>query len=462
MELKEAQDELIKLKLKEEFMTVEYTKKVFGRHKSVLDLSNHYIFENSCEFLCNLLKRYFKKKLSIKALILQNCMLSFEVLNKILKTFQSAEKDSGLRVLDLGNNRLAFTAKATYAISELFSKVSLNKAKSIILQGNILQSGEAMEALFSHNFSLLKLNLYDSNLSSEALLAISDILAQNRSIQHLNLGFNSQAFLDHEIVSRFAISLGCNRYIEELILSGNESLSDVTVFEAFCKEIHENRSLNHIALGGIGFGDSGITIIISTFLNEMPLSSLDLQNNHITEIGFCDLIDSLPEVITSLDVSYNNFNENSALFALSALLLESRSLRKLNISHSVEIENLDMLAIEKLCESLTQNDSLSEFICEGVKISEDPDEFCRQVNEAIANRKLSLTYKVSAVNCFTNESTNRRLDSSSVSHTPKRMISNVPSCSNSAVSREAPEDSNSQTERKEYVDSLNQELSNSL
>lgn len=456
MELKEAQDELTKLKLKEEIITVEYITKVFGRHKTILDISNHYIFENSSDLLCSLLQRYFEKKGHVKTLVLQNCGIEFENLQKILKIFL-VFKLSGLRNLDLGNNRLSFTAKITFLISELMSKLAKNKTKSIALQGNILNDSEAIQALFTHKYTISKLNLYDSNLSPEALFALSEVISDNRSIQSLNLGFNSQAFVNSDIVRRFGRSLAKNRCIEELVLNGNESMSEDHILTDFCKEVCENRSIYHLAIGGINFGDAGIRILISHLLNEMPISSIDLQNNQISENGICDLIDMLPENITHLDVSYNNFNENSALFALSALLFESRSLRKLNISHSIEIENLDQSAIERLCESLTQNDSLNEFICEGVKISEDPDEFCRQINQAISNRKLSLTYKVSAVNCFSNDSTVRNFDSSSSGHrTPKKLISMVPSCVPSITPLAFPTDSNSQTERKEYVDSLNQ------
>mmetsp|Transcript_18166 Transcript_18166/g.2959 ORF Transcript_18166/g.2959 Transcript_18166/m.2959 type:complete len:81 (-) Transcript_18166:106-348(-) len=52
-------------------------------------------------------------------------------------------------------------------------------------------------------------------------------------------------------------------------------------------------------------------------------------------------------------------------------------------------------------ESITRNQSLNELICEGTKIGNDPDSFCEIIGEAIRKRKLSLTFKISAVNCFT-------------------------------------------------------------
>ena len=109
------------------------------------------------------------------------------------------------------------------------------------------------------------------------------------------------------------------------------------------------------------------------------------------------MLTGLTPSVVDLDVSYNDITESSALLSLASYLLETRSLRRLKISHSLQLETLDFSTLECFSQALTRNDSLVEFYCEGVKLSVNPEDFCNQINQAIAYRKLSLTYRVSAV-----------------------------------------------------------------
>lgn len=96
------------------------------------------------------------------------------------------------------------------------------------------------------------------------------------------------------------------------------------------------------------------------------------------------------------------------------------------MSHTIEMIELDEEILEKLSEALGKNDSLTEFYCEGVKISENPDKFCSMVNAAISLRKLSLTYKISAVNCSPG-ARNSILGDLSLDETSERLASEIPS-----------------------------------
>lgn len=446
MELKEVQDELTKIKLTEEIVTVEFIKRVFGKHLTVLDLSNHFIFEKSSTMLIKLLKSFFTNKKDLKSLVLQNCMISSPNLIKILKLFASNSKS--FKHLDISNNRLQIEPALSLHISILFSKTL--KLKSLSLQGNICSNAQAISEIFTHNIRLQDLNLYDTNLSPESLTIISQTLSQNTTIFKLNLGFNAQAFDDPEIVRMFADSVSENRYIEELNLSGNDSLGVVDNLRQFCEGIKGNRSLSVLKLGGVNLEDFGVKVLMSHLMKELPVSSLDIQNNNIRDPGFKTLMLELPVTLVSLDASYNTLRETSSIVSLSTFLIETKSLRKLNISHSFELENLDSGVVDLLCEALSKNDSLSDFLCEGVKIPEDPDMFCYKLNQAIAYRKLSLTYKISAVNCFANESSTNSIISNEKS---MKIISAIPS----NLSHFKEKESNSQTERKEYVETPDQE-----
>lgn len=437
------QEELNKIRLTEEIVTVEFIKRVFGRHISILDLSNHFLFQKSTSLLLKFLKSIPASKKPTKSLIMQNCMVSASSLIKILKVF--LKKPNSLVSLDFSNNRIQFEPGLSQAICELFSKTA--KLKSLTLQGNICTSSQAMAELFTQKFSLLHLNLYDTNLSPEALTVISQVLRRNVCILNLNLGFNSEAFENPDITGIFSESVSENQYIEELCLNGNESLSDVENLQQLCEGLKNNRSLSVLKLGGINLEDFGLRILCSHLLNFLPLMALDIQNNNIGDSGLKSMVAEFPVNLTALDISYNVFKDNVSVLALCGLFTETKSLRKLNISHSFELEHIDNSVIDLFCEALSKNDSLSDLLCEGVKISSDPDDFCSKLNEAIAVRKLSLTYKVSAVNCFSSRN-------SSFSHEKSmKYISNVPS----SLSKSKDGDSGINTGRKEFIETPDQD-----
>ena len=446
MELKEVQDELTKIKITEEIATVEFIKKIFGKHTTTLDISNHYIFDKSASTLVKLLKSYFSSKKDLKSLILQNCMITSKSLKKIIKVFIAHSKS--FKLLDISNNRLELEPTLTSNLSLLLSKTM--KLKSLKLQGNICENSQALAELFTYDIRLVELNLYDTNLSPESLNVLASVLEANRTILILNLGYNDEAFEDLEVVGTFANSIGENKCIEELNLSGNENLGNTDNLRQLSEGLKSNTSLSILRLGGINLGDFGLKLLTSTLLRELPISYLDIQNNNIQDSGFKTLISDLPETLTGLDFSYNSIRDNSSLVNFSHFLTEAKSLRKLNISHSLELESVESSLIELLCESLKKNDSLSDLMCEGVKISDDPDSFCYKLNQAIGSRKLSLTYKISAVNCIFNRSSVVSLMSNEKS---MKFISNIPS----NLSRFKDLESYSQTARNEFVETPDQD-----
>ena len=96
------------------------------------------------------------------------------------------------------------------------------------------------------------------------------------------------------------------------------------------------------------------------------------------------------------------------------------------------------------------NDSLSKLLCEGIKVAEEPEKFCKKISEAIGVRKLSLTYKISAVSYVEGSSMGDSIVSNGYS---MKVLSKVPS--NVWAFRDSQ--ASSFTERKDYIDSPNQE-----
>ena len=445
MEFKGIQDEYTRLQKEEEAATISYLK-IYKNHRfKNLDLSNHYIFPKSAKLLYSLIISHFSCRKQLKSLILQNCMITTSILTSLLKILMNNK--SSISLIDISNNKLVIEPIHSEAISILYSN-SL-KLKSLSLKGNICSNAETFKQLYSNEIYIQDLNLYAASLSSEALVTLSKILSLNKTIIKLNLGYNSSAFENFVNVNIFACSISDNSTIEYLNLNDNISFANLENLKQLCVGIKNNRSLKTLHLAGNDLGDMGIEILFNSLLKETAIPRLDISNNSIQDHGFILLLENFPATLTHLDLSYNNIQDNSSIIVFSQFLKETKSLRKINISHSIELENFNDSCTEIFCAAITENDSLAKILCEGIKINGNPDEFCAKFSHAIEIRKLSLEYKISASNCQEKNSTDSIIsDGRSI-----KFMSNAPS--NAWAFRD--QISNSNTERKDYIESPNQE-----
>lgn len=380
--------------------TLEFLVAHLGTHETVLDLSNKYIFEAATKPVARMISKHYTNFNTIKVLTLQNCMLTNQTAIKLLEILSKSKNTLALKQLDIGNNRLKFTEGLAKAISKLFMKSNPTKPKTLNLQGNIVNSAKPLTSLLKTGIIFNELSLYDTCLNQEALEGLSTILSENKPILKLNLAYNNSAFKNSEMISHFAMSVSLNQYIESLDLSGNTSLKSPQSLVHLLTGLQRNRSLQEINLGSIGIGNIGVNFLSKILLNTVPISILLLENNNISSSGLQLLLQNLPPLLWKLDLSYNKFSQSSILETLGQKLNKTRTLRVLNISYAVEIGKLQSHHLISLCEGLKQNVSLTDFVCEGAKIGRDPDYFCSVIGDAISERKLSLTFKISAVNCF--------------------------------------------------------------
>jgi hypothetical protein len=404
------QEKLNKIQNEEEEKTIIFIRNQFGKHLTVLDISNKYLVKDAFEYFLVCLSNHFKNYNTFKTLIFENCLLTTPAVIKLLGSILKITKNHLITTFDIANNQIEFSDKLATKIFKFFENGAKSKGIRIILQGNIVTSPVAMNTLLDSNRNFKELSLYDTRLSPEALISLSDYIVKNKEIINLDLSYNPSAFNNSDVVHTFGISIGINNKIEYLNLSGNTPLHKDLILIKLLTGIASNTSLIELVLGNLSFKDKSVEIITKILFPIMPLMSLDLQSNLITAKGFDLLLSSLPEFVTSLDVSYNEFKTNNVLESLGTSFRTNRTLRKLNISYSIELQSLNLNALDYFCNGITENISLSEFWCEGIKIAEDPDEFCSKVGEAISNRKYSLTFKISAVNCFS-ESDNSTINS---------------------------------------------------
>ena len=400
MEMHSIQEKLKQIQIDEEEKTIEFIRGHLGRNSKILDISNKYLIKASFDFFLSSLLKHFTTFNTYKSLILENCLLSNKLLIKLLNKLNKLKIRHNITHLDLSNNQIEINEKLSDKISKFFESSFKSKQITLNMQGNLITSASVMCKLLSTNRDIKELSLYDTRLSSEALLALSETIAKNKVIIKLDLSYNPSAFTCSDVVHSFGISIGINQHIESLNLSGNTSIQKDLVFIKFLSGIANNKSLQELVLGNLNLKDKSIEIISKIVFPTMPLMILDLQSNYLTSKGIEMLLSSLSCFVVSLDVSYNDFRTNAVLETFGKFFKSTRTLRKLNISYSVELQHLNTTALDMFCRGITENISLGELWCEGMKIGDDPDEFCSKVGDAISNRKHSLTFKISAVNCF--------------------------------------------------------------
>jgi len=443
-------EHLTQMTLQEESRTIDYLEEHFAKHLTVFDLSNKYLFSQSLKVLLSLLHAHFMRYHCLKKLILQNCMLDTDSLSEILRLLLAVRGTLSLKCLDIGNNRLKITPEVAELIALMLEKCGKLKLKTLCLQGNILSDPLCISKLLSGETVIYELNLYDVRLSPKGVIALSEALSLNKSIHRLELAYNVEAFSSNKAVQALAMGISLNTHIERLNLSGNTTLANRKKLTALILGMGRNRSLESLVLSNIGLQDKSVKLIVANLLGEIPLCEIDLQNNGFTGKGICYLLKHLPPTLKSIDLSYNSLTDNVSLSKLAISLMRTRDLRKLCISHTIELEEVSEEAVELMCKSLRTNDSLTEFICEGVKIAEDPDMFCRLLGESIAARQLSLTFKISAVNCFkSTSSVNSSFKRMSMTPSPMKLVSNLPS--NVTPQPKTHANSTIQTERRECI-----------
>lgn len=400
MEIKEIEENVRALKDVELNFTTDYINRNFHLHRSMLDLSNKFLLLSALDTLLQKLSMHFATSNTFKYLIFQNCMLNADSLIKILKTILKANNTLALKALDIGNNQISLGYKEGKLINRALAKAGRHKAKSLNLQGNLLNKAEFFEGLFIENLPLLELNLYDTHLGPNTLSLLSEVISSNAHIQKLDLAFNSGAFSNIEVLAEFANSIRSNEFISELNLSGNSSLGNRQRLLTLLLGFKGNKTLQVLKLGSCNLKDKGLFLISKILLALLPVCSLDLSNNSITNFGLRNFLKRLPITLNDVDLSYNSFTDDKVLSAIGNLLKYSRTIRSLKLSNSIELTSVSDSAIQTLTEGLVTNLSLGELLCEGVKLRDDPDNFCRIIGEAITNRRLALNYKISAVNCL--------------------------------------------------------------
>jgi uncharacterized protein YejL (UPF0352 family) len=384
-----------KLKMKQISLTTNYIYMVMRKHKTQLDLSNKCMFDTCIFKLRALINKSYGPIIPIKSLILQNCMLTASAANAILMIFLNFPGRIYLSSIDLGNNSVDINVGLANTLCRVLGKSDASEHKSIILKGNIITDTKAFDELMQFAFPLRLLSLYDCFLRPEILLSLSEALSSNKNIQKVDLSYNPSAFVSKAITNSFGLSIGLNTHLESLILNGNTTLNKKSILRKLSLGL-KHSSLRKLIIGNIPLNDLGINIIRKNCLSFMNIEHLDIQNNKISSNKFIKLINNLPIGLVKLIACYNSFDDNKVLAEIGKSIKNQKFLRVFDISYCFIIETIDPGCMSLFCNGIIQNRSLVEFVCEGCKIQNHPDLFCKQLSEAIEARKYPISFKISS------------------------------------------------------------------
>lgn len=415
MEIENLNELYRKLKKSQIDLTTNFLYENIGRHKTILDLSNKYLFERSLIKLKSLIGKAYSTQIPIKTLILQNCMLSAFSASTILSIFLNFSGKICLSQIDLGNNSINLNVALAGIIAKVLEKSSKSDHKSIILKGNMIQTPDALKTLLKCQCPIDYLSLYDCYLQPESLNALSESISDNKNIRKLDISYNSQAFISKSITYSLGMSIGLNTHLAVLKLSGNSPLSKKSLLRKLCIGLKHSSSIEKLFIGNVPLQNSGMNILRKN-LKNMNIEKLDIQNNNISSKSFIKFIHDLPFALNTLIATYNNFDDSKILKEIGNMLMTQRNLRQLNISYCLNFSNFGAEFFNAFCQGIARNRSLTEFLCEGCKIGEDPDRFCRMISQTIESRNFVMNYKISAANYIN--------DSNYLSKTQERIITN--------------------------------------
>lgn len=395
-EIQDLNDLYRKLKHKQIQITTSFIYQNLGRHKTLLDLSNKYLFDPCIHKLKKLFNSNYSSHIPLRYLILQNCLLSTSSATQVLSIFLNFPGKISLTLLDLGNNSIQFTPSLSSLIVKVFEK-SGKDFKKLKVQGNILPDRDALLPLLNSNVNYELINFYDSCLNTDGLLGLSDLVSQNVNINKLDVSYNPLAFASKSAVFSFGVALGLNSNLVCLKMSGIQSLSKISYLEKFCVGFKKTPFLEKLVISNTALGDKGLKVLRKKCLGCMNITHLNLQNTNLTSIGLGKLLKKLPESLNYLDLAYNQINDDKFLAVLGKFLSIEKNLRHLSFSYCFCLLRVDSKALSGFCKGITENRSLSELFMEGCKIQDDPDEFCKMLSIAIEDRKYPICFKISAV-----------------------------------------------------------------
>ena len=310
-------------------------------------------------------------------------------------------------------NQLSLLQQINRIIQEGLSK---NESLEYLDLSNTFMSDDlaiALARIFLVNDRIFHLNLAANLLAEKGGLAIAaDALAQNKSLQYLNLSHNC---LTPKVIEALSASLVSNTTLTYLNLSHNAQHRQIEAGTAISLILENNRIITILNLANMSLGSEGLSKIFVALLQytalrdlniaangldassmkqlaallsseEVAIKRLNISANAITNEGLSMLVDSLEKnsSLQHLELSnIGNIGKEGGKY-LAILLKCNKSIMIIDISKN----RLGFLGMQLIAESIKENQSLSQIKIEGNNLEEAGCIFTAKALEV--NKSLSM------------------------------------------------------------------------
>ena len=302
---------------------VEVIKALCGSGVKELPLHNTGIGEPDCEALCELLK----SSPSLQHLNIHRNNLSSESVASIIT---GLSHNSSLTTLDISNSH--------------FSTANVHSSASVLKDNS--------------KCTLTKLNLEDCHIISEGAVKLAAALCKNTTLKHLYLSHNPIG--EHvEGATAVAKMLVENKTLTKLYLEDFHISSEGTVelIAALCK--NTTLQLLDMSHNPIGEHVGGATAVAKMLVENKTLTSLDLQDCHISSQGAVELAAALCKNST---LNYLGMNRNpigvEGASSMSDMLQHNTSLEELHLRD----DSVGEEGVHQLINSLKHNQTLRQLL----------------------------------------------------------------------------------------------------
>lgn len=198
----------------------------------------------------------------------------------------------------------------------------------------------AIAAMLRKNRGLRTLDLVNTGVGKTGLASLIDALRENSTVRRLYLGGND---LDSDDAATVAELLGQSSSLEALSLSVNRIGDDGACVLAAA--LRKNSTLCELSLASNGISACGGAVLLDAVAQHPSLSSLDLGFSPSTR---------------ALNVLANTLRDEGAR-AAARMLLENRSLKKLDLHHN----DIGPTGLSRLAEAMERNTTLVELSLNG-------------------------------------------------------------------------------------------------
>ncbi|XP_060081615.1 leucine-rich repeat-containing protein 74B-like [Ylistrum balloti] len=211
---------------------------------------------------------------------------------------------------------------------------------------------KALSAPLMLDDTVTHVDIVGNAIEVQGLVFLLQALADNRSVQHLDISDNNLTSTGAKVLGDF-IRTNKNTTLENLIMSENCFKDEDGLY--FAEAIQENKSLKEIVLSHNLFGDVSGPAFGKALAVNSTLETFDISWNQIRQKSAALFVKRLKANVglTRLNVGFNGLGSEGATEMVS-LLKTNKSLLELDLSHN-RLKDLDTVPLAK---GLAKNSTL--------------------------------------------------------------------------------------------------------